>query len=183
MGERFYEKSFGYQDYSAVPLDDTYCFLNYPTPPEEWKPELRRIFLNNFHDFSNYAIYLSLIEKFLDPNQYVVTGPLSALNITKSMTNLKFDLGFRIDRARLALTLLRCQNCYVKYDNTCNYAVKVLFFPAKGKRGVSKYHHTFLVQGSGKITQSSHDENTLDEASKAFIDIIYEIRNYVEIKA
>lgn len=163
-----------------------------PEIPEELDQRTSEIMLRNYFDFPTFSdIYLSWIQTLISPDFSLGTRiPSVITSVDKLMSNFKLELGKPIFRAGLAkyLSGLIIPGISVRYDNTVNYAVKLLItddslFKSRcasyqtgpitlRKQIDGKPLHVFQIHASGKMMLSSRDDSTTDLAQQFVMDLL-----------
>ena len=123
----------------------------------------------------------------------VYEGDLAIYKTNEVMVNYNYNLGFRVNRDRLNELIDGKNGLYSHYDNALVNSVTVElpydtlldYTSKKLKRGIS--HHTFLIYGSGAVTQSGPCSSSqpgrcstiMEEAFNTFMSTIMEIKDEI----
>uniref|UniRef100_A0A6C0BLG2 Uncharacterized protein n=1 Tax=viral metagenome TaxID=1070528 RepID=A0A6C0BLG2_9ZZZZ len=159
----------------------------YPCP-EGLDPIIFKIFMDQVPDFAFHDDFMMQARWVLDEATHAIDRDIGILMVNKVMINHNFDLGFSLDRAKLA-ELINGMNGYVAtYDNCIDKHVnikKVCEEDGVDRSLLKKKNkircHSFRVFMGGSVTQSSPSEVTMKDAYYDFRNTIESIRSLIEI--
>jgi hypothetical protein len=137
-------------------------------------------------DFNNIENYYKFIYHLLETNIGLFEGnELKIISVKKCLYNYNYSIGFKLSRVKLALGIEKYENFITRYINQIEEMVKIKNIITdeldsdtfrKGEPTT-----TFIVYGSGEITQTSPDEKTGRKSFESFMEIIREIYNDIVI--
>ncbi len=140
--------------------------LNFNHIPLHLDSQIINFLLSLSADMTYHSDYMNKIKNVLKFKPVYAEDNLSIFKTNEVMVNYNYNLGFRVNRDKLNELIDGKNGLYSHYDNALVNSVTVelpydtiLDYTAKKlKSKVS--HHTFLIYGSGAVTQSGPCSST-----------------------
>jgi hypothetical protein len=145
---------------------------------------------NAISNFKYYPDAIVIIDWILSLENGVYDDKPVISRLSKAMVNYNYDLGFMINRARLAALINRPGTGFrCSYDILVHHTVTIRMTPVPeedeeeevetGNKKKSKKDVKFMVYHSGKVTQSGPNEEINKKCYKKFVEFINSV--YEEI--
>ena len=155
--------------------------------PDFLDQKILRFVTSQLWEFNNFDEYYIIFQWMIKCKE-TITPNLKVINITSTMANYNYDLGFLINRYEMAKRMRDETDFTVIYDNTKAYYIKLelpyvrdeSFERIRKKNEVPK--HTLMVYKSGKVTQSGPGFEQMKICYDKFRTEILRLRPYIERK-
>ena len=167
--------------------------LNFSHVPLHLDQNIMTFLISLSTDMTYHSDYMNKIKNILKFKP-VYDGDLAIYKTNEVMVNYNYNLGFRVNRDRLNELIDGKNGLYSHYDNALVNSVTVelpydtlLDYTSRKVKRHRISHHTFLIYGSGAVTQSGPCSSSqpgrcstiMEEAFKIFISTIMEIKDEI----
>ena len=170
--------------------------LNFNFIPLHLDQQILKFLLSLSIDMTYHSDYMNKIKNILKFNPVYAENELLISKTNEVMVNYNYNLGFRVNRDKLNVLIDGKNGLYSHYDNALVNSVTVelpydtiLDYTAKKTKRHKIAHHTFLIYGSGAVTQSGPCSSTqpgkcstiMEEAFNIFMSTIMELKEEIQL--
>lgn len=151
--------------------------------------KIYKFFIQYITDYAYYSDYCKFIESILNVKN-VIDKPVKVKSILIAMINYSYELGFDVNRLKLAqyINMNKNSGFYATYNNTsdCYVKIELPYEPTDNMKKIRKKDkipkHTFMVYKTGIVTQSGPNVEYSKQAYYKFMNIIYSISHLIRQK-
>jgi hypothetical protein len=175
-----------------IPDEDKECVYDHlllrpAIIPEDIDNDMAMFLMSLIDDFQFHTDYINKV-LFVVKLDRIISDVVTITDINEVMVNYNYNLGFPVDRFLLNEYIHGVNGFYSRFDITVENNVTIELEHTPDKLSVARQKKkkipriTYLVYGSGAVTQSGPGRKAVKIAYYKFMTTISEIRDLIEYK-